>query len=106
MSRLQQEMVVKLEHMEQTAFVFLGKPIVMSARFCTARPNKYYKNKKKRLIKKWMKRYGSVTEARTDAVIYSQFILCHPSTLWRFETQNFIDAIGETIPEEEHDIHL
>ena len=106
MSRLQQKMVMKLEHMEETATVFLGKPVMVSARFCMVRPRRHWKNKKKRLLKKWMKRYGTVVEARTDADIYPRFILCHPSTLWRFEVKNFMDVIGDTVPEEEHDIHL
>ena len=107
MPRLQQEMVILGKDVAKTDIYFMGKPVWTSEKFVYLYPKKFYgRGRNKRLIKKWFKRYGTTSKPRTDAVIFSHLILCHPDTLWRFETQNFIAPEGETIGENEHDIHL
>lgn len=106
MSCLQKTMVVKLEDMEQSNLIFFGKPVMTSWKFATKRLRKFRKNKKRRLVNKWMNRYGFELIPRADAEIYSQFILCHPSCLWRFEINQYIDELEPETKEVCDDIHL
>ena len=107
MPGLQQKVVVKKEQATNSGLVFMGLPVYSSNHFQEVRLIKYHKRfRNKRLWKKWYHRYGGLHTPRMDADICGSFLLCHPSVLWRFEAQTFIDAIGDTIPEEEHDIHL
>lgn len=107
MPRLQQEMVVLGKDVVETDVYFMGKPVWTSTKFAYRVPLKFYKRgRNKRLIKKWIKKYGCWHKPRTDAVIYSHLILCHPDTLWRFNIENFVAPEGTIIGENEHDIHL
>lgn len=80
-----------VHHMVVTEYEILGKPVFLSEKFCNYVPNKMFKKKNKRLIKKWAKRYGVKAIPRTDADIYEVFVLCHPNSAWRFEQMEFID---------------
>ena len=107
MPRLQQEMVVRGEDVVVTSTWFMGKVVGTSKLFAYKKPKKFYRRgRNKRMIKKWLNRYGSVMVPRKDAVILSCLILCHPDTLWRFNADNFVEPKGENIGVEEHDIHL